>query len=52
MEREHARMALDLCDQMRKLHEALCELFFDDFLDLFDAEYEDPDFDDPQDDSF
>lgn len=52
MERDHARFALNLCEQLMKLHDTLWEEFFDDFLDLICAEYEDPTFDDPDDDPF
>jgi len=34
MQHEQARIALNLCDEIQKLHDLLWDLFFDEFMDL------------------
>ena len=46
MEKKLVHSALDLCDQLNKLHDLLWELFDDDFMALVADKYDAESFDD------
>lgn len=52
MKHEQARIALNLCDEIHKLHDLLWDLFFDEFMDLIAEKNDIPVFDDSVDNPF
>ena len=52
MEQDPARIALNLCDELYKLHDLLWDIYYNQFLDLISEKYDDPACDDASDNPF